>query len=71
MRVVERALIVVLVIAGLYFVLFHRDPMPLNHESVGLGNLHFVHDIIGVVLIGIAGFIWWRARRSAQIKTSA
>src|SRR2546422_7077350 len=54
MRVVERALIVVLVIAGLYFVLFHRDPMPLNHESVGLGNLHFVHDIIGVVLIGIA-----------------
>lgn len=69
MRTTEVGLIVVLVIAGLYFLVFHKDPLPLNHESIGLGNLHFVHDIIGAVLIGIAGLIWWRSRRSTQAKT--
>ncbi|HEX9341028.1 MAG TPA: hypothetical protein VF992_07670 [Thermoplasmata archaeon] len=62
MRRMELTASVVLVIAGIYFLLFHRDPLPLNHESVGLGNLHFVHDIIGIGLIGIAGLLWWRSR---------
>ena len=59
----ELTLLVILVIAGIYFLLFHRDPLPLNHEFVGLGNVHFVHDVIGIALIGIAGFLWWRSRR--------
>jgi len=62
----ELILFAVLAIAGLYFLLFHRDPLPLNHESVGLGNLHFVHDILGIVLIGIAGVLWWRSRGSTR-----
>jgi hypothetical protein len=66
MRKMELGLIVICSIAGVYFVLFHKAPLPLNHESVGLGTLHFVHDIIGVVLLGIAGLIWWRSRRSRQ-----
>jgi len=66
MQTWERVLLVVLVIAGLYFLIFHRDPLPLNHESVGLGSLHIVHDVIGIVLIGIAGFLWWRSRRAAR-----
>jgi hypothetical protein len=69
MRRGELALIVVFVIAGLYLLLFHKDPFPLNHESIGLGNLHMVHDAIGVVLIAIAGLIWWRSRRSIPAKT--
>ena len=50
-------------IAGAYFLIFHQDPLPLNHESVGLGMFHTLHDVIGIVLLGLAGFIWWRSRR--------
>jgi hypothetical protein len=67
------ALIVVFVIAGLYFLLFHTNPWPLNHESVGLGkgDIHMVHDAIGLALFGIAGLVWWRSkRRSTQATTS-
>ena len=71
MRRVELALIVVFVIAGLYLLLFHKEPFPLNHESIGLGNLHMVHEVIGVALIGIAGLIWWRARRSTRARAPA
>ena len=71
MRRSELALIVVFVIAGLYFLLFHKDPFPLNHESIGLGNLHMVHDTIGIALIAIAGLIWWRSWRSTRATTSA
>ncbi len=53
-------------IAGAYFLIFHRDPLPLNHELVGLGMLHTLHDVIGIVLLGLAGFIWWRSRRSSK-----
>jgi hypothetical protein len=70
MRRVEVAMIVVFVIAGLYLLLFHKDPFPLNHESIGLGNLHMVHDAIGIVLIVVAVLIWWRSRRSARATTS-
>jgi hypothetical protein len=69
MRKAELALIVVLVIAGLYFLVFHKDPLPFNHESIGLGNLHWVHDIIGAVLIGVAGLIGWRSWRSGRVQT--
>jgi hypothetical protein len=69
MRKGEWAVFVLFVIVGLYFVLFHRAPLPLNHEAIGLGNMHFVHDIIGVVLIGIAGLIWWRSWRSTKAQT--
>jgi hypothetical protein len=29
-----------------------------------------VHDAIGIVLIVVAGLIWWRSRRSARAMTS-
>ena len=53
-------------IAGAYFLIFHQDPLPLNHEFVGLGMLHTLHDVIGIVLLVFAGFIWWRSRRSSR-----
>jgi len=58
--------VVILVIAGAYFLIFHRDPLPLNHESVGLGTFHALHDVIGIILLGLAGFIWWHSRRSSR-----
>ncbi len=70
MRRMELAVIVVFAIAGLYSLLFHQDPLPLNHEAVGLGTLHFVHDVVGIVLIGIAGFLWWRSQRDARAATT-
>ncbi len=55
-------LIAVLVIAGLYFVIDHTPPLPLNHEAVGLGTNHMVHTIVGVVLFVVAGAIWWQGK---------
>ncbi len=63
---IQWGLVVVLVIPGIYFLLFHSDPLPFNHEAVGLGMFHAVHDVIGVVLLAIAGVIVWRARRSER-----
>jgi len=54
------------VIAGAYFLIFHMDPLRLNHELVGLGMFHTLHDVIGVVLLSLAGLIWWRSRRSSR-----
>jgi len=65
LRGIEWALVIVLVIAGVYFVSFHKD-LPFNHESVGLGTLHIVHDAIGFVLLGLAVAIWWRSRGSSK-----
>ena len=65
MRPIGWALIGVLLIGGVYFLVFHKD-LPLNHESVGLGTFHALHDVVGVVLLGLAGFIWWRSRRQTK-----
>jgi hypothetical protein len=56
--------IALLVVAGAYFLLAHKD-VPLNHVAVGLGNMHALHDVIGIILIGLAGVVWWRGRRAA------
>jgi hypothetical protein len=58
-----QALAVVLVLAGLYLVLFHAAPWPLNHEQVGIGTAHNIHTIVGVVLIVAAAAAWWMGRR--------
>jgi len=61
-KAIDRILFVVLVIAGAYMLLFHTDPFPANHEAIGLGQVHILHDIVGVVLIGIAIVVWRRSR---------
>lgn len=62
------ALIAVLVAAAIYFLVFHTDPLPLNHEAIGLGTLHLAHDAIGVVLLAVAGVFWWSARKASAIQ---
>lgn len=56
------ALIIVLVIVGLYFLIDHFPPLPFNHEDVGLGKLHVAHAAFGIVLIGGAFLLWRRSR---------
>jgi hypothetical protein len=68
MRSAGWALSPVLAIAGLYFLIFHKDPLPLNHEAVGLGTLHLVHDMIGGVLVGLAVFLLWRSKHAQRAK---
>lgn len=54
---------VILIILGLYLLLDHTAS-PINHEAVGLGTDHPVHSAIGIILIIIAIFIWFRGRKS-------
>ena len=62
------ALIAILIIVGLYFLFFHKDPLPLNHEAIGLGmgdilsTTHIVHVIIGIIFILGAVLVWRKSR---------
>jgi len=61
-----RFVTIFLVLSGIYFILDHRYPLPFNHEQLGLGVNHVGHSIFGVVLIAVAGFIWWRDRKAGK-----
>lgn len=50
--------VTVLVVAGLYFLAFHREPYPLNHEVIGLPPYHTAHAIFGAILLAGAGYLW-------------
>ena len=62
----KKVAMILLVIAGLYFVFDHTDPLPLNHEAIGLGVNHIAHSIFGIVLFIPAGFLWFKGRRSSK-----
>lgn len=51
--------VVLLIIAGLYWLIAHTDPFPFNHESFGL-YYHTIHQIMGIVFLIAAGFVWWK-----------
>ena len=50
--------IVVLVLLGLYFLVWHTAPLPLNHEAIGLGTNHMTHRVFGIILLVAAGYVW-------------
>ena len=50
--------IVVLVLLGLYFLVWHTAPFPLNHEAIGLGTNHMAHRVFGIILLVAAGCLW-------------
>ena len=58
-----RIAIVVLVVVGLYLLLDHVPPLPLNHEDIGLGKTHIPHAVAGIVLLAGAAWLWRRGRR--------
>lgn len=59
----QKFLIIVLVLLGLYFLVVHTEPWPLNHEAIGLGTNHMAHRLIGVVLLAGSGFLWWKTKK--------
>jgi drug/metabolite transporter (DMT)-like permease len=52
---------VILIVAGLYLLLDHSPPFPLNHEDIGLGKTHLAHSVFGVVALIAAAVVWRRA----------
>ena len=59
-----RAVVIVLLVVGLYLLLDHVPPLPLNHEDIGLGKVHLAHAVGGLVALGGGIFLLRRARRS-------
>ncbi len=58
---------VVLGIVGLYFNLWHNN-VPFNHFQVfgqGFGTQHVLHSVVGLILVGAAAWLWYRAERTA------
>ncbi|MBI4168024.1 MAG: hypothetical protein HY515_03645 [Candidatus Aenigmarchaeota archaeon] len=61
------ASVVVLVFLGLYFALDHTLS-PFNHEAIGIGTMHSVHTIFGIVLLVIAVAVWYMDKNSKSKK---
>lgn len=52
----KQCIVIVLILAGFYFLIDHRAPMPLNHETIGLGTNHIAHSVFGIILLIAAVF---------------
>lgn len=50
--------VIFLTIAGVYFLLFHTEPFPLNHVDIGLPPYHVAHALFGLALLVWARYIW-------------
>ena len=48
----------VLVVLGIYFLVFHTPPFPFSHEAIGLPPFHLVHAIFGAILLVGAYVVW-------------
>lgn len=55
----KNTIIILLVLLGIYWLFAHADPMPLNHESMGLYE-HGIHRIVGAVCLVLAAFFAWK-----------
>jgi len=55
----KNTIIVILGLLGLYWLLDHHSPLPLNHDSLGLHE-HGIHSIIGIIFLIIAAFFTWK-----------
>jgi hypothetical protein len=58
----KKVIVIILVILGIYWLVDHYAPLPLNHESFGLVE-HGIHRIIGVVLLVVAALVAWKWKR--------
>ncbi len=57
-----------LILLGIYWLVDHASPLPLNHEAFGLYN-HTIHRIMGLVFFAIAAMVaWkWHPKKSGQV----
>lgn len=52
--------VVVLILLGVYMLTAHYDPIPLNHEAIGLGYNHMMHRFAGVLFVVVAVLVFWK-----------
>ncbi len=57
---------IIIGIIGVYFLVFHTTPLPLNHEDIGLGNAHVAHGIFGIVLFAVALYMWRKSKSTSS-----
>lgn len=50
--------VIVLGLVGIYFLIFHSEPLPFSHDAIGLPPFHIVHAIFGIILLGAAVYLW-------------
>ena len=55
---------VVLGLVGIYFLIFHTEPLPFNHDSIGLPPFHVVHGIFGIILLASAAYLWHKSKNT-------
>ena len=60
----KQLIIIVLILAGLYFLIDHKAPLPLNHEAIGFGINHIAHSAVSIILFIPAGYLWWRNKNN-------
>lgn len=55
----KKVVLIVLVLLGIYWLVDHYAPLPLNHEMFGL-YYHNVHRLLGVVFLIAAAVVYWK-----------
>ena len=48
----------VLIVLGIYFLLFHSAPFPFSHDAIGLPPYHMIHATFGLILLVGAGYLF-------------
>ena len=65
---VQKVVAIVIGVVGLWLNTWHGGALPFNHFAVfgggrdGFGAQHYIHSIIGLVLIALALWLWMRAK---------
>ena len=54
--------VIFLIILGIYWLIDHSAPLPLNHEQFGLFN-HNIHRIMGALFLLSAGLVSWKWKK--------
>lgn len=66
----QKVIAAIIGVVGLWLNTWHGAALPFNHFAVfgggrdGFGAQHYMHSIIGLVLIALAVWLWMRASRA-------
>jgi hypothetical protein len=53
------AVVILLILLGIYWLVDHYPPMPFSHEQFGLYN-HTIHRLMGIAFFIAAGVVYWK-----------